>query len=146
MNGADERDRAVPIRRRQGMMDRGGLQFHHYEVHAMFEELIHRPWGTVRWHPQVDLHEDDEAFTIEIDLPGVQAEDIRVLVEGKTVVIEGRRQLRKCEEGTTHLCERPDGWFSRAFAFDEAIRDDRIESRWQDGVLTVTVPKRKIDD
>jgi HSP20 family protein len=143
MNGADEHKPAVPIHRRQDMMEHRGLYLHHYEVHAMFEELIHRPWGTVRWHPQVDLHEDDEAFTIDMDLPGVKAEDTRVVVEGKTVAIEGRRQLRKCDEATTHVCERPDGWFTRAFAFDEPIQEDRIESRWQDGVLTVTVPKKK---
>jgi HSP20 family molecular chaperone IbpA len=51
--------------------------------------------------------------------------------------------LGKCDDLTTHLCERPDGRFSRTFEFDGTIEDRNVESRWQDGVLTVTVPKTK---
>ncbi len=143
MDVASERNRRIQIHRRHGIAERRCLQFRHHEIHAMFEELIHRPWSTARWNPPVDVREDKDSFLIEMDLPGVKAEDIQVVVEGKTISIDGRRQLGQCDAATTHLCERPDGRFTRVFEFEGQIDNDQIESRWQDGVLTVTVPKTK---
>lgn len=143
MDTIRESNRRIRICRRHGLVERRGLYLHHHEIHAMFDELIHRPWGSVRWNPAVDLHEDNDRFTIEVDLPGLQGDEIQVLVGGKTVAIEGQRQLRKCDEDTSHLCERPDGHFARVFEFDGEIDEGKIENHWQDGVLTVMVPKRK---
>jgi HSP20 family protein len=109
----------------------------------MFDEMIHRPWGAVHWNPAVDIREDKDAFIIEMDLPGVKAEEVQVLVEGQILAIEGQRQLGQCDEVTTHLCERPDGRFVRTFEFDGNIENRKIESRWHEGVLTVTVPKSR---
>ncbi len=143
MEISSERNRRIQIHRRHGHLERRCLQFRPQEIHAMFEELIHRPWSTACWNPPVDVREDTDAFVIEMDLPGVKAEDIQVMVEGKTVTLEGRRQLAKCNDATTHLCERPDGRFTRAFEFEGRIDNDKIESHWQDGVLMVTIPKTK---
>jgi HSP20 family protein len=140
MNTINERNRKIQIHRRRSVMERRGLYVHHHEIHTMFEELIHRPWGMVRWNPAVDVHEDNDTFTIEMDLPGVKAEEIRVVVEGRTLAIEGQRQLRTCDR-TTHVCERRDGRFARTFEFDGDIEERNIGSSWQDGVLTITVPK-----
>jgi HSP20 family protein len=141
MNTISERYRRIQVCRRHGLVERQGLYLHRHEIHAMFDELIHRPWGTMRWNPAVDIREDNDTFIIEADLPGVKAEELQILVEGKTVAIEGQRRLGKCDEVTSHLCERPDGHFARVFEFDDEIDETQIESRWEDGVLTVTVPK-----
>jgi HSP20 family protein len=143
MNASGDRNRRIQIRRRHGIVERRGWYLHHHEIHAMFDEIIHRPWGGVKWNPAVDIREDKDAFIIEMDLPGVNPEEVHVLVEGTILAVEGRRQLGKCDDLTTHLCERPDGRFSRTFEFDGTIEDRNVESRWQDGVLTVTVPKTK---
>ncbi|MCL5282467.1 MAG: Hsp20/alpha crystallin family protein [Planctomycetes bacterium] len=143
MDISGDRNRRIQVHRRHGIVERRGLYLSHYEIHSMFDEMIHRPWGAVRWNPAVDIREDKEAFIIEMDLPGVKAENVRVLVEGQILAIEGQRQLGPCEEVTTHLCERPDGRFVRTFEFDANIENRKIESRWHEGVLTVTVPKNK---
>jgi HSP20 family molecular chaperone IbpA len=143
MNTSDDRNRRIQIHRRHGVVECRGLYLHHHDIHAIFDELIHRPWGGVRWNPAVDIREDKDTFIIEMDLPGVKADEVRVLVEGQVLAIEGRRQLGPCDEATTHLCERPDGRFIRTFEFTGAIENRKIESRWHEGVLTVTVPKNK---
>jgi HSP20 family protein len=143
MNASGDRNRRIQIRRQHGIVERRGWYLHHHEIHAMFDEIIHRPWGAVKWNPAVDIREDKDAFIIEMDLPGVNPEEVHVLVEGTILAVEGQRQLGKCDDVTTHLCERPDGRFSRTFEFDGTIEDRNVESRWQDGVLTVTVPKTK---
>jgi HSP20 family molecular chaperone IbpA len=138
-----DRSRKIRICRRCESAPRRGLYVGHQEIHALFEEMIHRPWGIANWNPATDVREDHDAFLIEVDLPGVPAEEVQVVVEGKTLAIEGRRTLPRCDEATAHLCERPDGRFARLFEFDHEIEDKKIESHWQDGVLTVTIPKSK---
>lgn len=145
MTVSSDRNRRIQIHRRHGIVERPGLGLRHQEIHAMFDELIHRPWGAVRWNPAVDIREDKDVFVIEMDLPGVNAEEVRVLAEGTILAIEGQRHLGTCDGVTTHLCERPDGRFCRTFEFDGNIENRNLESRWQDGVLTITVPKRRAD-
>lgn len=142
MNSANRQDRVIQICHRQQAIERRAWYFRHYEIHALFDELIHRPWGVAQWNPPVDIREDRDGYVIEVDLPGVKTEDVRILAQGNTLVIEGHRELGPCAgEIAVHLCERPSGKFVRTFVFDERIDAGRIESRRQDGVLVVRVPK-----
>lgn len=142
MNASDKYTHRIQVCQRQTTTGRHAIYFRRHEIHTLFDELIHRPWGRSQWNPPVDIHEDDDAFVIEADLPGVNAEDVRIRIEGRTLAIEGRRQLRPCDNSrTSHLCERPDGGFIRVFEFQENIEQEQIQTRWQDGVLMVTVLK-----
>jgi HSP20 family protein len=144
MDVPDECSRRIQVYRRHETMNRRVLHFQQHEIHAVFEELIHRPWAALRWNPPTDIRESRDAFTIEMDLPGVNTDEVRILTDGKTLTIEGERRLQTCEdERTAHLCERPDGRFTRSFEFKDDVEDKEIESRWQDGVLKVIVPKSK---
>jgi HSP20 family molecular chaperone IbpA len=145
MDASGEYIRTIQVCQRQTTTTgRRAVHFHQYEIQTLFDELIHRPWGRAQWNPPVDIREDDQAFILEIDLPGVTAEDVRIITAGRTLTISGRRRLRPCDdERTTHLCERPDGEFARIFEFGETIEGQRIESHWHDGVLTVAIPKPK---
>jgi HSP20 family molecular chaperone IbpA len=141
MTALDDRNRIIQVHRRRETVEQRGLYFHRHEIHALFEEMIHRPWAAARWNPAVDIRESREAFLIEMDLPGVKSEDVRVVVDGRMLMVEGHRQLAKCDGVTTHVCERPAGRFMRTFEFDDEIEKREIKSHWQDGVLTVAIPK-----
>jgi HSP20 family molecular chaperone IbpA len=118
------------------------LSFHRSHVHSLFEELIHKPWGYPQWQPLLDILETQEAFIIQLDLPGVQADDVNIEVHGRTLVIRGKREIRPEQEVTRiHLQERPAGNFVRAVEFEEQLSQDRIKSSWQNGVLTLVVTK-----
>jgi len=139
---APEYIRKIQVCQRQTTTGRRAFEFRQYEIHTLFDELIHRPWGRARWNPPVDIRETRESFVIEIDLPGVEPQDVRIVAEDRTLTIEGRRELRPCDDDrTTHLCERPDGGFTRMFEFAEVIEKETIESLWRNGVLILTVPK-----
>ncbi len=121
-----------------------GLHCHHHEIHTLFEELIHRPWRASCWNPPVDIWEDEEAFTIEMDLPGVGAEQVRIWARGRTLTIEGQRERKEeTRETSARLHERCEGRFSRTFEFEFNVEETTIENHWQDGVLTLIVPKSK---
>lgn len=120
----------------------GASHVHHRQVQAVFDELIHKPWGTARWCPAADIWEQADAFVIELDVPGIASDDVRVLVEGRTLTVEGDRPIPHPKaEHVAHLCERPEGGFSRTFCFEYEVDADRIEHQLTGGVLTVIVPK-----
>jgi HSP20 family molecular chaperone IbpA len=141
MESSNKGHQRIRIYRRETLT--GARRYLHYhEVHLLFDELIYRPWGGTRWNPAVDVWEKQDAFTIEIDLPGIEAEDVYVVVRNSTISVEGERQLRKShKQGIAHVCERPQGKFVRIFDFDYEIDADRVETTCRDGVLTIVAPK-----
>ncbi len=144
MNVPDKHSRRTLLYHRLDAVKHQGLQYHHHEIHALFDELIHKPWGASCWNPPVDIWENDNTFTIEMDLPGVKAEQVRIWAQDRTVTIEGQRERReKTKETSARLHERCEGRFSRVFEFGFNIDEETIENHWQDGVLILIVPKSK---
>jgi len=118
------------------------------EVERLFDEMIHRPWGFCReilgWNPSVDLYETAEAFVLEADLPGVNAEDVKVEVQNGDLILQGRRSLEKSHsDGQFHTMERSSGHFMRRMKLPESVEKAAIESKFKDGVLRVVLPKVK---
>ena len=117
------------------------------EVDRLFDELIHRPWGVSRtreaaWTPQLDLYEDDAAFVLEADLPGVREKDFSVTVENRDLVLRGQRTFERiCEEENFHCRERQSGAFTRRLRLPSSVDQQKIRAEFHDGVLHVTLPK-----
>lgn len=92
---------------------------------------------------RADVTEDENAYRIEIDIPGVKKEDIEVSVEGSDVMI--RAETRGQSEGGSgrkvHV-ERYTGQLFRSFSLPHEFDSDRCEAHYQDGVLSLTLPKR----
>jgi HSP20 family protein len=102
--------------------------------------------------PAVDITEDDGAIAVTAELPGMTEKDIQVTLSGSTLVIKGeKRQEREEKDKGYHLSERCYGEFQRSFLLPEGADCDRVDAKFGNGVLTVTVPKtaqaapRKID-
>jgi HSP20 family protein len=146
MNVPDKHSHRIRLYHRQEATGYRGLQYHHHEIHTLFEELIHRPWGASCWNPPVDIWENEDTFTIEMDLPGVKADQVQIWAQNRTLTVEGQRERRQnTKESSARLHERCEGRFSRSFEFDFSIEDETVENHWQDGVLTLIVPKSKMN-
>jgi HSP20 family protein len=144
MNVPNKHSHRTQLYHRLEATEHRGLQYHHHEIHALFEELIHKPWGATCWNPPVDVWENEGTFTIEMDLPGVKADKVQTRAQGRTLTIEGQRERNQKDKGASaRLHERCEGRFSRSFEFDVRLDEKTIENHWQDGVLTVIVPKSK---
>jgi len=92
--------------------------------------------------PAANLTERDDAFTLELDLPGVTLDDIEVLADTESVTIRGRRaEEKETDRGAMHLSERFTGSFERSFTLPTEINPDAVEARFSKGVLHVTLPK-----
>ena len=94
------------------------------------------------WLPAVDIAEDDKEYTIKVELPGVNKEDVRVSVEGGVLSITGERKAEKEEKNKKyHRIERSYGSFARSFTLPEGAAGDKVGAEFKDGVLRVHLPK-----
>ncbi|WP_421622114.1 Hsp20/alpha crystallin family protein [Alkalilimnicola ehrlichii] len=96
-----------------------------------------------QWLPAVDISEDDKAYHIHADLPGVAPEDIEISMDQGVLSIKGSRESEstESEEGWKRV-ERARGTFYRRFALPESVDADNIAARSRNGVLEITVPKK----
>jgi len=124
------------------------LEQMHNQLASLFEGGTHRhPNGrrlsTVEmWTPVVDIVEDDRAYLVTAELPGIRKEDVHLTLEDGVLTITGERK-QEHEEKTRkfHRVERAYGSFSRSFALPENVDAEKIEARFRDGVLAVAVAK-----
>jgi HSP20 family protein len=91
------------------------------------------------FNPACEVDEQDDHFLISLDLPGVSKDEVKVEVIDNRLVISGERKHEK-KEGKGRS-ERYYGRFERSFALPTAIDADKIEARYENGVLELAVPK-----
>ncbi len=92
--------------------------------------------------PAIDVAENETAYKITAELPGMEEKDVEVRVSGDMLTIKGeKRQEKEEKEGNYYLCERSFGSFQRSFSLPAAVDRDKISSELSKGVLTLTLPK-----
>jgi HSP20 family protein len=95
--------------------------------------------GTV---PLVNVWEDEHTVHVELDLPGYSADKLDVQVtEGNVLTVTAERAAPEVKNAVWHRQERPAGQFSRALALPALVDADKVEARFELGVLKVTLPK-----
>lgn len=99
-------------------------------------------WGTPMLSPPLDLSETADAVNLRLDLPGVEAGEIDIQVNSRQLTITGERKNEQEETGQTfHRVERSLGRFSRSVMLPCEVQEDKVEARYQDGVLQIRLPK-----
>ena len=95
--------------------------------------------------PRVDVHENDDKFTITAELPGAKKDDLHVTLENNTLTIEGsvEDESREEKEGRVLRHERRYGKFSRSFSVSEALTEADIHASFDNGVLKLEFPKKE---
>jgi HSP20 family protein len=92
--------------------------------------------------PVIDIAENDKAYEVTAELPGLEPSNVDVTVSGDTLIIKGeKRQEKEEKEENYHLCERSFGSFQRSFSLPMGVDRDKIGSELAKGVLTITLPK-----
>lgn len=92
--------------------------------------------------PAVDIVENDGAFEVTAEVPGLDAKGLEVTLRNGNLVIKGQKQEETNEEAKDyHLHERHFGSFERAFALPDGVDADKIEASFDKGILKVTLPK-----
>jgi HSP20 family protein len=114
------------------------------------ENLVERFWGgdggwlTGRegFLPMADVVETEKQFEVTVDLPGLKPEEVSVELKNGELWISGKHEEEKEEQGKTyHRIERHHGEFRRVLTLPTAIREEKVEAKFENGVLKIVAPK-----
>ncbi|MAT38239.1 MAG: hypothetical protein CL946_01405 [Ectothiorhodospiraceae bacterium] len=114
------------------------------EINRMFHDTTpakEEEYRSATWSPLADVVEDGDTYTIHMDMPGLEKKDIEMNFLENTLAVTGERTAPEREGVTSHRVERIYGKFFRKFRFPHPVDSNKIEAKFNDGVLTITVPK-----
>ena len=136
----------------------GGLRD---EIERVFEDFDRGMWGLpARWRglrmepvwrpkmpfamtPSVDICEKEDMYEVTADLPGLDEKNVEVALSGDMLTIKGQREEKKEEKKKDYyVSERQFGAFERSFHIPEEVETGKIEAKFKNGVLTVSLPKK----
>lgn len=122
-----------------------GLDHVMRRVNEVFEDINR---GGVRlevgdFTPRVDISDDATALTVQAELPGVSKEDVKITIgEGNVLTIRGEKKHAETHKDGNHVrLERSYGSFTRSFALPDNLQKDAVTASFENGVLTLTIPK-----
>jgi len=122
---------------------------------ASLQEQVNRLFGNVlerageesnltTWAPAVDIYETEQELVVKADLPDIDPKDLDIRVENNILTIRGERKFEKKVSEENYLrVERAYGSFSRSFSLANTVNSEAIKADYQNGVLTLTIPKRE---
>jgi len=116
------------------------------EINRMFDSFFRGPeedgLQTTSWNPLVDVTENDHAYLLNVELPGVSRNDVKIVVQDNQLTIRGeKKQEKESKNSNYHRVERSYGSFQRTFTLPTTVKAEKIEANYNEGVLTITVPK-----
>lgn len=115
------------------------------DLYARMSQLMHATsghgwhWSGQAWAPLADLRETDDAYVVEMDLPGVKKDDISVELSGNELVVTGG--LKDGADGKSSRRIRRSGHVEQRVLLPASAEADKVTASLSDGVLTVTLPK-----
>ena len=109
----------------------------------MEESVVHSMGEMGVRFPAIDMTETDDNVIVKAELAGVKLEDLDITVEANTLTIRGemKEEREGQEEGKRIYQERRYGAFSRSFTLPTAIEAEEANADYEDGILTLTLPK-----
>ena len=114
------------------------------QVQNQVNRLVDQMWGGRQesWMPAVDVFDKQDAVVLKAELAGMDPDDIQIEVEDNVLTIKGERNFEeKVDEERYYRVERRYGSFQRSLALPQGVKADEIQAAYDDGILTVTVPK-----
>jgi HSP20 family protein len=117
------------------------------QINRLFNESFERTGddsSLSAWAPAVDIYETEHELVVKADLPDVDPKDLDIRVENNILTIRGERKFEKKVNEESYLrVERSYGSFARSFTLASTVNSEAIKADYQNGVLTLTIPKRE---
>ena len=117
------------------------------QINRLFGDAFERQGeesNLTSWAPAVDIFETEHELVVKADLPEIDPKELDIRVENNILTIRGERKFDTKVSQDKHLrVERAYGSFSRSFSLANTVNSEAIKADYQNGVLTLTVPKRE---
>jgi len=123
-----------------------GLQ---HEMNRVFSGMAPSGWDSeeglnAAWNPKVNIFENKDQLVLEAELPGMTREDFDLSIENNVLTLKGERKFEKKDERDNyHRIERAYGSFTRSFTLPSTVTSDNARAEFNNGVLSVSLPKRE---
>jgi HSP20 family protein len=116
------------------------------EMNRMFDGFFRgtgdEDYAISSWTPAVDIAEHDDEYLVKVELPGVNKDEVKLTLENNILTIRGEKnQEKETKKENYHRVERNYGSFQRSFTLPAAVKADKIDASYKDGILTVSLPK-----
>ena len=92
---------------------------------------------------KTDVHEHEDHFEVDIDLPGFKKEDINLELQNGYLTVSAAKGLEKETKGKVIRQERYVGSMQRSFYVGETVTEEDIKAKYENGVLSLTIPKKE---
>jgi len=94
------------------------------------------------WAPAVDIRETEDAYEVLADLPGFDKKNVDITLENNILTLHGERNWEgEQEKHNYRRVERAYGEFTRSFSLPNQVDAEKVEAKFADGVLTISIPK-----
>jgi HSP20 family protein len=117
------------------------------QINRVFNDVLARGGedsNLTTWAPAVDIFETEHELVVKADLPDIDPKDLDIRVENNILTIRGERKFEKKVDQDNYLrVERAYGSFARSFSLANTVNTDAIKADYQNGVLTLNIPKRE---
>lgn len=129
------------------VMLRGGVQngdlLGFRTLNRVFDEAFQNFHSTpTGWVPAADISESAEGVKVSLDLPGVEAKDVKISLENRVLSIRGEKQRKGEEKGERgYRYERTFGSFERIFTLPDTLETDKVQASYENGVLSILLPR-----
>jgi HSP20 family protein len=119
------------------------------EMNRLFDFPVDRPWGEStllgsQWSPAIDVYDSNDNILIKAELPGLKKDEINISVKNNSLVIQGEKKRdSEVKEENFYKTERFYGSFCRTIQLPSDVDVDKIDAKYKDGVLSLTLPKKE---
>lgn len=112
-------------------------------IDRFFNDSVARSGGSsYSFVPRVDIMEDEKAFEIHVAVPGMNKEDFKIDLNDNYLKISGERKFKsERKENNFYSVETQYGTFSRSFTLPDTVDAHKINAKYVNGILEVTIPK-----
>ena len=113
------------------------------EIDRLFEDTFGRGESGAAWTPAVDIRENQNELQLDVELPGLDPNDVEITAENGVLTIRGEKQIERKEgdDSRYHVVERSYGSFTRSFQLPQGLDESRIEATCDNGILSIHIPK-----
>ena len=114
------------------------------QAQSQLNKLVDQVWGGRQesWLPAIDVFDQKDAVVLKAELAGMNPDDIHIEVEDNVLTVRGERRFEEeVDEDRYYRVERRFGSFQRSLALPQGMRASDISASYEDGILTITVPK-----
>jgi HSP20 family protein len=115
------------------------------EVNRIFDNSLPHKWFPVgrKARPAVDVYEDKDNLYVDVDLPGFDAEDIKLAIEDNMLQIDAKKKEEKEQKKENfYQLERYQGSFSRVIPLEKEVVESKVKAEYKKGVLKIKAPKK----